>query len=735
MAIGHLFEDGREKQAHQAAERLAAHASERVKNVEALRRPGGIALVNSDKEVAERLDRVTRYLAGDQLPMTAGQVPTAAPAEIIDLALERAVTRGDPAAASIAQVAKDAAQEVAATARGRRRSVEPASDTERAGVVLEKIIGTADFVDIRYLESGVAAARAVCRVVIRDRQGRTTGYGTGSLVSPRLLLTNNHVLESGDVARLSAAEFNYQDGIDGQPLRSELLAFDPDAFFFTDPDRDFALVAIAAGEQAVTAFGLNRLIEAQGKAIKGDFVTIVQHPRGEKKQVALRENKIVDELDLFLHYSADTEPGSSGSPVFNDQWEIVALHHASVRAQNPGEYGAYLNEGVRASQILQFVRQQPQSAATQPLVDGLFSPERILLAAPLAVSPATAQRDESVSPQLVGSSDAVAGSGSVSLTVPLRISVSLGEPTAHMQDDADVSPPDEGTAEAIAIDPKYGSRRGYDPDFLGRDTPVPLPTLPDELAAKAARPSEDEDGHELRYHHFSVVLNKERRLAFFTAVNIDGRSGKRLRREPDRWFLDPRLPAADQTGEAVYADNDLDRGHLVRRLDPAWGRTERTAKRANDDTFHFTNCTPQHKNFNQNKTTWAGLEDYILDHASNLKFRANVVTGPVFAEDDDDYRGVKLPRQYWKVVTMVKSDGSLSATGYLLSQERLLRELEATGEEEFSYGSYRTYQVPISRIEDLTEISFGQLRDSDPLEGLEAEMPEREIDRPEQLVL
>jgi len=62
----------------------------------------------------------------------------------------------------------------------------------------------------------------------------------------------------------------------------------------------------------------------------GEYVTIIQHPEGKRKQIALRENQVVDMLDDFAHYRTDTAPGSSGSPVFNDQWEIVALHHSGV---------------------------------------------------------------------------------------------------------------------------------------------------------------------------------------------------------------------------------------------------------------------------------------------------------------------------------------------------------------------------------------------------------------------
>jgi endonuclease G, mitochondrial len=180
----------------------------------------------------------------------------------------------------------------------------------------------------------------------------------------------------------------------------------------------------------------------------------------------------------------------------------------------------------------------------------------------------------------------------------------------------------------------------------------------------------------LPYHHFSVVLNKQRGLAFYTAVNIDGASGVRLRREPDRWSFDPRVPQDQQTGEQVYRNNLLDQGHLVRRLDPAWGPSAAAAKLANDDTFHFTNCTPQHHDFNAGQTLWAGLEDCILDNADNRNFRVSVFTGPVLAADDDRYRGVQLPRQFWKVVAMVKQGGALSATAYLLGQEQLIKGLE-----------------------------------------------------------
>jgi endonuclease G len=111
-----------------------------------------------------------------------------------------------------------------------------------------------------------------------------------------------------------------------------------------------------------------------------------------------------------------------------------------------------------------------------------------------------------------------------------------------------------------------------------------------------------------------------------------------------------------------------------------------------------------------------------------------VFTGPVFAEDDQQFAGVQLPRQFWKVAVMVKDSGDLSATGYLLSQEDLISGLEVAPES-FSYGAYKTFQVTVRRIEELTGLSFGPLVEADPLERLEGTVAAAETDRFDDVVL
>jgi endonuclease G len=655
----------------EVAARVATRSEQRRRTAALLAEPGGIARADEPVRVATRIDRLSHHYR-DIHP--------------IDPA---AITAADPAAVTAAVA------------------------------VLERIIQTDDLLPVGYLEGGAAAARAVGRVVVRDARGRLAGYGTGSLVSPDLLLTNHHVLADAGTAGRSGVEFDYQDGMDGRPLPLQGFSLDPGRFFFADRELDFALVAVKATPGELAPFGFNPLVASEGKVIIGDFVTIIQHPGGEKKQVALRENRIVDILESFLHYQTDTEPGSSGSPVFNDQWEIVALHHAGVPAPEHDQYGGFINEGVRVSSLLAFLHRQPFPPAQQALLDRLFT-ERVSLspAPPVPADRSLTRQAEPVEPAMERPAD---GQLPLTLTLTAPFDIRLRGPVAG-------NGPVAAAPEAIQIDPDYAGRRGYDPDFLPGAHRVPLPTLHPELVPLAAinRQAGDGPAYVLNYHHFSVVMNRQRRLAFFTAVNIDGETSLRIRRDPDRWIFDPRLPDSEQTGEEVYRDNPLDRGHLVRRLDPAWGASHAVAKSGNDDTFHFTNCTPQHKDFNQNQTTWAGLEDYILDNADTRDLKATVFTGPVLAADDDPYRGVQLPRQYWKVVAMVKQNNELSATGYLLSQDHLVAGLEAVPAE-FSYGAYKTYQVPIRRIEDLTRLSFGTLADADPLARMEAATTALEI--------
>ena len=273
-------------------------------------------------------------------------------------------------------------------------------------------------------------------------------------------------------------------------------------------------------------------------------------------------------------------------------------------------------------------------------------------------------------------------------------------------------------------------RTGYDAAFLGGGgLRVPFPTLSTALRNEVVpvdATATGADRYRLDYTHYSVVMHGVRRLALFTAVNIDGAQTQRIKRSgKELWALDPRIPVASQIGNELYAGNDLDRGHLVRRLDPTWGAQ---AEQGEQDTFFFTNCSPQQSSFNQR--LWLELENYLLDNADTRDFRASVFTGPIFQPDDPVYRDVLLPKAFWKVAVMINdATGALSATGYVISQAGLLTDLE------FVFGEVKTYQVPITDIETWTGLKFGSLRTHDPLGKLEGVPAARELTSPEDIVI
>lgn len=258
----------------------------------------------------------------------------------------------------------------------------------------------------------------------------------------------------------------------------------------------------------------------------------------------------------------------------------------------------------------------------------------------------------------------------------------------------------------------FTGREGYQPEFLGAGAlEVPLPDL-GAWKNDAADATEDDGtkGKFLNYTHFSVAYSSSRKMPIYTAVNIDGDKAKRIKRGDDQWFFDLRLPREIQLTRQDYGHPDIDRGHMVRREDPNWGPMGE-ARAANDDTFHYTNAAPQHARLNQGKTQWLGLEDYVLSNAKTHGLSISVFTGPILRDNDPELdNGVAVPEEFWKVVVAVDEEtGKIRSTGYVLSQGTLIEDITET----FVFGQYRTYQIPVKKIQTATGLDFGALVDAD----------------------
>lgn len=238
-------------------------------------------------------------------------------------------------------------------------------------------------------------------------------------------------------------------------------------------------------------------------------------------------------------------------------------------------------------------------------------------------------------------------------------------------------------------------RVGYDPDFLGTHIDVPVfdQSIQDDailLGGTAVVP----------YTHFSLTLSKSRRFARWVGWNIDGGNIKLLSRADLDFTKDPRLPSKVQIGNELYSNNRLDRGHIARRADLLWGDLEE-AQQANQDSFYYSNITPQMDDFNQSRQQgiWGLLENALLEDVVVEDLRVSVFGGPVFGADDVVYRGTALPSEYWKVLVF-QEDRALKVRAFLLTQN--LDRLKAL----LSLDEFRVYQVSLGELEERTLLRF-----------------------------
>ena len=514
-----------------------------------------------------------------------------------------------------------------------------------------------DLLPIAFLEQGLACARAVA-LLREDGIPR----GCGFMTHGGLFITNHHLLPQPPAQGRITLQFGWRRTEAGELVDGVTYAADAEQFFLTSPTDALDCTLIALGEivsgsgEAPLPLALN---DRNDKHALGISLNLIHHPGGAPQQITLRNNALLARHEQLLHYAADTDGGSSGAPVFNDAWQLVALHHGGVESDD-----GWVNEGVRISAIIDWLKGK------------------------LTQLPAAQQ---------------------ARLMQALTVSENAAPPIAS----------------AAAPETNYGNRDGFQSDFLDGES-IDLAAIIAPRAAEVAPLRDGRQGAEakLDYQHFSLLMSAERRLAFFTATNIDGaryisidrgNGQPSLLEEGDRWYEDSRIDSRYTTGQAFYSEYSrwFDRGHLTRRSDPTWGTAEE-AVRANKDTFHFTNCSPQHFRFNQSLQYWQGVERYILESGVlESKRKISVLTGPVLNDQWRQYAEWQVPLMFWKVVLRINTAGKPQATALLVSQADLLDEPRRVlpHAQDAPRPNVDEYRVTVSALEKLTGLNFAAFRD------------------------
>jgi V8-like Glu-specific endopeptidase len=196
--------------------------------------------------------------------------------------------------------------------------------------VQEKIIGENTLRDVCLLELALEASPAVVHIAT------ATQLGSGFLAGAGLVMTNHHVIHTLQEARDSLFTFNYQLDRAGNPAPVRTVGVAVDGLFYTNPALDFTVVEIDAVPEGVAPLRLGRL-----RVQRDDRVNIIQHPGGHYKKISMTNNFVAFANARDLQYLTSTLPGSSGSPVFNNDFLVVGIHHSGGNLLEPGTEGKW----------------------------------------------------------------------------------------------------------------------------------------------------------------------------------------------------------------------------------------------------------------------------------------------------------------------------------------------------------------------------------------------------------
>lgn len=244
----------------------------------------------------------------------------------------------------------------------------------------ERIIGSDDTVDLGFLDRGLEVARAVALISVpRFENGQQimvgggpwVARGTAWLMAPNLAITNHHVINARLDGEADAGEADFKLQAEGATLRFDFDAKDADGqgvgtaqLAAVSKPLDYALLELV--DPAVRPVPRLAPAVVELDSTSRMAVNIVQHPRGEYKQVAFRNNLVSAADATSLRYFTDTDHGSSGSPVCDDRWRVVALHRGSRHASGvrfQGKDEAFVNFGSQIQAVLADIRANHPPAA------------------------------------------------------------------------------------------------------------------------------------------------------------------------------------------------------------------------------------------------------------------------------------------------------------------------------------------------------------------------------------
>lgn len=625
----------------------------------------------------------------------------------------------------------------------------------------ERAIGKNDSVYSNFVELIKYAKQKVGRIFIK-KGNKKVGYATGFMVAENLMLTNWHVFKTIEDIADSEIQFFYEYdmfGNEGTPLSFKLQS---NIFYHSNKELDYCFVGVnstdISGSKKINDIGYIFLDPSLGKLGNEDeeALNIIHHPDGDFKQLSIRENLFKKITPTSIWYETDTAPGSSGSPVFNDQWQVVALHHMGVGRKNQaGDYidkdGKVIpkvngkidsskvvwdaNEGIRISVILKDLftnfpnTQIVKGIQIRPETKVFTEERKIINEKPSSLN----NHSNNTDMELNNFPNNVKISFPASLVEKnghINININQGSQSTllkQIEKDRTASTADELLAEEIKKleeTTDFSSCRGYQSKFLGTNFDIPLPP-PQKTIKKFIAKIGGTDSLVLKYYNYSTIFHSVRMMPIISGINVDGNPNKRKdnTKRKDVWLRDTRLSFDIQLSDTYYKGSGFDRGHMSRREDANWGLTPEDAKRNADLTCLYTNACPQVAKLNQGgrKGLWGILEKIVLESGAEAETgktgKISVFNGPIFKEDDPVFRGIQVPMDFYKIVLWLTDNGNLKATAFKLSQVELVSDIDFEQLDLDQNTRFKEFQCRIKSLQTDTKIDFSDIIPFDTFDG------------------
>lgn len=217
------------------------------------------------------------------------------------------------------------------------------------GVLLEALIDDDNFKEIYWLEKALEAAKKVAKIGCNNQ-------GTGFLISEDVFITSHHIFNNKTVVESADLWFNYQKDVSGKQTPIDYWKCDTDQLYEYSEKLDYSVVKVKPnknGKKPGKVYGYFDL-KRKTSLSKNQRANIIQHRAGRHKEIAFRENQIKAIDEDSVQYVTDTQSGSSGSPVLDDDFNVIAIHSRSV--QHPDNKEWHLNHGFLISNIYEEIK-------------------------------------------------------------------------------------------------------------------------------------------------------------------------------------------------------------------------------------------------------------------------------------------------------------------------------------------------------------------------------------------